>query len=214
MNLKAISICIAAVLVLTGLLAIVQAKYERAVEERSQAIKYSLAKDDSLAYMKTKLGKESARSTVLDLTLRNLQRLQSQERLAWVKQIEGVNKRMNNVEQITSTTARAVATFKIGLKDTTVVIQTDTTEIPKSFHALAFDNKDKWIRIRGYVMPDTLVAMPEVYVPLQSVVYWQRRKFLGLKIGKKDWFKQTTSPNPYVRITSDELIRVSKNIPK
>lgn len=200
---------------LGAIIGIQQRALEKARTEREQAIQFSNSKSDSLEYLETKLGQASAKSDVLDLTIRNLRQLQQDKDLAWIKQIEGINKRMNNVEQIVSTTARAVGTFRIGLKDTVInIVPVDSAAAPNSVRSLAFDNHNKWFRLKGFIMPDTLVVTPEIYVPLQSVVYWERKRFLGLKIGRKDWFKQTTSPNPYVKITEDKLIRVSKHKPK
>lgn len=209
MNLKAILISTGLVLVLGSLLALQTHRLKTVKAERDQVIDYHNSKDVLVQQLTTKLGQASVRSEVLDLTVRNLQKLQSDKDLQWLKQIEGINKRMNNVEQVVSTTAQVVGNFKIGLRDTTI-FQQDTSKILNSFHALAFDNHNQWISLRGYIMPDTLLVTPRVTVPLQSVVYWEREKILGLKIGSKSWFKQTTSPNPYVTITEDKLIQVSK----
>lgn len=211
MNLKVILIAGTVIVILSGALAIQQVRLERTIEERDQAISYSLSKDDSLEYMTTKLGQVTSRSIVQDLTIRNLQKLVTDRDLAWIKEIKGINKRMNNVEQIASTTARAVATFKIPLGDTTIF---SLDSLQQKFKT--FDNQNKWIRLRGLILSDTVVVKPEVSVPLQSVVYWERQKgFLGLRwFGKKEWFQQTKSDNPYVTITEDELIRVSKRKPK
>lgn len=216
MNLKFISICIAIIIGLAGLLALAQARLQEAREERDQAIKYSISKDDSLVHMKTKLGQASARSEVLDLTVQNLKRLQSDKELAWIKEIEGIKKGLKNVEQIISTTATVASTFDVGLKDTTIYKPPAQGKLGvDSIFAKAFDNGNQWIRLKGYILPDTLVITPRVNVPLQSVVYWQRKKWIfGLRLGKKEWFKQTTSLNPYVTITEDKLIRVSKHAPK
>src|SRR5690606_2869448 len=200
------------IFVLIGLLAWRQTAYERAKTELDQAIQYNLAKDDTLEYMTTKLGQVTSRSRVQELTIRNLERLQADKELKWLKYIEGINKRMNNVEQIMTTTARVVGNFSIPLRDTIIFLQ-DGTE-PTS--GRIFDNKYEWFHLKGIILEDSLLVTPDVPVPLQSVLYWQRElwpkirikkgaegekdKFIGLRIGKKEWFKQTTSVNPYVRI--------------
>lgn len=207
----------AVIMILMVVLAIQQSRLEIAVTERDQAIQFSQAKDDSLVQLTTTLGQVTTRSEVQELTIRNLERLQADKELSWIKEIRGVNKKLNNVEQIMSTTLKAVATFKIGLQDTIIHLQPpDSSGIPSSIQAQFFDNENEWFGIRGYILPDTLVVIPEVYVPLNSIVYWERKKgFLGLRwFGRKEWFKQTTTPNPYVTITQDKLIRVSKRKPK
>lgn len=212
MNLRIISFCVVLIIVLSIISLSVWNKYQTAVQERDQVIQFSLAQGDSIHQMSTKLGQASARSRLQDLTVSNLRRLQHQKDLAWLKQIEGINKRMNNVEQISTTTARLMTTFSTGLRDTTVSVPLDSGGVVRTIPARAFDNKNKWISLKGLVMPDTLIVTPIVNVPLQSVVYWQRKRsrLLWFRIGRKEWFKQTTSENPYVTITEDKLIQVSK----
>src|SRR5690606_13403794 len=111
LNTKIITIAGGVIFVLIGLLAWRQTAYERAKTELDQAIQYNLAKDDTLEYMTTKLGQVTSRSRVQELTIRNLERLQADKELKWLKYIEGINKRMNNVEQIMTTTARVVGNF-------------------------------------------------------------------------------------------------------
>lgn len=226
MNIKPLIILTIVSLFAIGLCAYLQLRLEIALTERDQAIQYSLSKDDTLEYLTTKLGQVTSRSRVQDLTIRNLERLQADKELRWLKHIEGINKRMNNVEQIMTTTARVVGSFNIPLRDTSISLQ-DGTGLTSG---RIFDNKYEWFHLKGIILEDSLLVTPDVPVPLQSVLYWQRElwpkirtkkgtegekdKFIGLRIGKKEWFKQTTSINPYVRITEDKLIRVSKRKPK
>jgi hypothetical protein len=206
MSIKITAILIIALVAVVGALGIVLTKLERAQEERDQAVDFSNARQDSIAYLTTKTGQESAKTTVLDLTIRNLRRLQSDERIAWVRQFDGIKHDLRNLEQATRTTARLVAEFKIPMGDTTIILP-DSTRV----QAKTFDNHNEWFRLRGVVTADTLVATPEVTVPLESVLYWERpHKVLGVRYGRKKWVNETTSPNPYVKITKSEIIRVGR----
>ena len=193
---------------------------QRVKTERDQAVEFNNATQDSLRYFKNGWGRETARSAVLDLTLRNAQRLQSDERLAWVRQFESVNKRMNNLESATRTVAQAVGSFTMPLKDTSLILSgwlNDSTWLALGdtadrapTPARVFDNTNEWIRVRGIITDDTVTVRVNTKVPIESVVVFERKKVLGLKIGRKQWFQETASPNPYVRITESTVIRVSK----
>lgn len=178
-----------------------------AIEERDQAVSFTLAKDDTIQYLTTKNGQISAQTHVQELTIRNMRRLQSDERLSWIRNFEGINKRMSNLESATRTTAVAVANFKIPLGDTTIIMP-DSTKV----HARTFDNHNEWYRIKGFVAGDTLVTTPEVTVPLESVIYLGKRtkKILFFRVGPREVLSETTSPNPFVKITKSEVIRVTK----
>lgn len=186
-------------------------KFQRVKKERNQAIEFSNARQDSIEYFKNAWGRETARSAVLDLTIRNARRLQSDERLAWVRQFESVNKRMNNLESATRTVARAVGEFKIPIDTTTQQGWTwldDSTWLQPNVRT--FDNHNEWIHIRGTITADTVVVYADAKVPIESVVVFERKKFLGLRIGRKQWFTESASPNPYVKITESTVIRVGK----
>lgn len=222
-NLKLIAGLGAVILLLSTLLAVSLSETSRVKSERDQAIQYTKSTQDTLVRRTTKLGQESVRSKSLGLSLNVLQQLREDDRIAWVKQFEGVHKRMNNLEQISSTTAIVSAEFKTGLKDTLITTNRFLSSVDSSsslgttFLARTFDNKDKWIHITGLIFPDTVIINATAEVVLQSVLYWERKKWPKIKVGKKDfgprwgrkeWFKETTSPNTYITITKDELIQV------
>ncbi len=216
MQIKIISILGGAVILLWVTLALLIKRLDTVKTQRDQAIEFSNSRQDSLEYFKNAWGRETARSAVLDLTLRNAQRLQSDERLAWVRQFESVNKRMNNLESATRTVARTVGTFSIPTQpvDTTGFDKwwNDSTFWQTEDLALTrtFDNRDEWIRLQGTITDDTVVVRANALVPIENVVVFERKKILGLRIGRKQWFSETASPNPYVTITESTVIRVGK----
>src|SRR5687768_16421575 len=115
--------------------------------ERNQAIKFDLARQDTIETYKNKLGITIARAEIQDLTVRNLRKLQDDECLFWIKQFETVNYRLNNVEQASRFTASTVGNFKIPLRDTTIIVNDST------FKVRTFDNHDQWLRVSGVVTP-------------------------------------------------------------
>src|SRR5690554_3066904 len=208
MSLNMLSLSIIGSIIAAVMIVILFLKVENLIIERDQAIQYSLAKDDSIQYLQTKLGQAAAKSKVQDLTINNLRRLQEDKELAWIRQIEGVNRRLNNVEQISSTTAQAVGSFKMGLRDSIIYADEDVSKVnPISVSFFSFE--DNWANIKGYFADSAYISDLRIDLKLQSVVYWERKhRFLGIRFGKKQWFQQTTTDNPYVTILDDQLIRV------
>lgn len=194
----------ALILIMGTLLAFGYKKMAVLKTERNQAIKFDLARQDTLETYKNKLGITIARAEIQDLTNRNLRKLQEDERLFWIKQFETVNNRLNNVEQASRFTATIVGNFKIPLRDTTIVVNDST------FTVRTFDNHDQWLRVSGVVTPDTIEVIPNVKIDIQSVLVWQRRKFLGLRIGKKEYFAEAKTDNPYATITGMEITKIGR----
>jgi hypothetical protein len=196
----------AVIIALMGTLWIAKSQVDKLRNEKNQAIAYIKAGNDSTTYYRNAHGIEVAKNEVLDLTVRNAKDLQDDERLAWIRNFESVNKRLNNIEQASRTTMQIVGDFKIPLGDTTIVnIDSTITRARK------FDNHNEWFRIKGIVTSDSIVTTPYIPVPLESVIVWERKhKFLGIRFGKKQYSSETSSPNPYVHILKHEVIRIGK----
>lgn len=181
-------------------------KLDTALGERDQAISFNNSKDDSLTHYISKYGQEVAKNHIQDLTVRNLRKMQHDERLSWISKFDGVNKRLNNVEQATRTTAHIVGSFHIPLADT-VYKHVDGTLVK----AKTFNNKDPWLNLSGVITGDSVLTKADVPVPLESIILWERKgKFLPKVFGRKEYSTQTTSANPYVKITKHELTRFAK----
>lgn len=221
-NLKLITILGGIILFLSFMLAASLASRSRIMDERDQAVEFSTSQSDSLKRTTTKLGQESVRSKVLDQSNRNLIKLSEDTRISWIKQFSAIHKRMNNLEQLSSTSANFSTEFKSNLSDTVIHVL-DLTHFSKDSSTIQilrkFDNKDPWIRVRGTIFPDSIDIKASGVVKLQSVVYWERNRWPKIRIGKKEigprigskvWYKETTSPNPYITITEDELIKVGR----
>jgi hypothetical protein len=206
MQIKAILILSAIIIGMSGAMVIAWRQLNKARDERDQAVEFNNIRDDSLQYFRNKAGHEVARAQVSELSASNARAMLEDERLAWIRNFESVNKRLNNIEQASRTTAVAMGNFRIPLRDTMILnIDSFLTKVK------TFDNHNEWFRIRGMVLEDTVVTTPIIPVPLQSVLTWQRkRKLLGIRFGRKQWFSETASENPYVKITKHEVIRVGK----
>lgn len=180
-------------------------RIDRLREEREQAITFAATESNTTEFYKNKADRETARAGVLELSLRNTRELIENERLNFVRQFDGVNRRLNNLEQVSHSTAQVVASWKLPLRDT-IILNLDSTRTPAKF----FTYTDSLNHISGIVSGTEIIPRIQITVPLQGAVFWQRKKFLGLRIGRKRWYSDITSTNPNVRITKHEFIKVKK----
>lgn len=187
-------------------------------EERDQSLDYIKSKDDSITYYVNAYGRQTARLKTSELTNRNMKELMETRELEWVKQFRSVKKNAKNLESASQVGAVATGTFSMPLelnefylfdKDGNLVKKPiDTVAVCPTRH---FDNHNEWFRIQGKVTADSIVVTPMVPIKLESVVTWERkRKFLGIRFGKKEYYSEISSPNPYVEITEVKVIRVGR----
>lgn len=205
MNFKMIVVVIAVMIIMAGTIALQRQRINTLSDERDQALNFAAGDPEQLTYYKNKAEQETARAQLLDLSLSNMRELIHDERLSFVKQFEGVNKRVSNVEQAQQTTAQVVREWKLPLRDT-FLLNIDSTLLPGK----TFNYRDSLNVISGTIIGNEINPKIEITVPLQGVVYWERKKVLGLRIGKKKWFSDISSTNPYARVTRHELIRIKK----
>lgn len=211
MQTKIILVGIIILLLLGGGFITVSFLYKQAIDERDQAISFNNARGDSLKHFVNKAGEASVRASVSDLSAANARKMADDERLSWIRKFEAVNKRLNNIEQATRTTAVATANFRIPLRDTIIWKKFNLNKDSTQVLARSFDNHIEWFRIRGFVLSDTVVTDPYVPIELQTVFLWERkRKILGIRFGRKQWFSESASTNPYVEIKKHEVIRIGR----
>lgn len=176
--------------------------------EKNQAISFNLAQFQKIQQYKTDSGKLVSRIQNQELTINNLRNLIDDPRLSWIKELESVNKRLNNVEQVSQYTAEVVGNFKIPIRDTTIYVNDST------FKIRTFDNHNKWLRVSGVIMPDTIEVIPYVKVNVKSVLLWERSKWpsqkFGVRIGKKTYYSEAMTDNPYATITGMEITDIIK----
>lgn len=185
-------------------------------EERDQSLDYIKSKDDSITYYVNAYGRQTARLKTSELTNRNMKELMETRELEWVKQFKSVKKNAKNLESASQISAVATGLFSIPLSDMAIdvgvkdsnIVTIDTLHLCPTRH---FDNHYEWFRIQGTVTADSIVVTPMVPIKLESVVVWERkRKFLGIRCGKKEYYGESSSPNPYVTITENKIIRVGR----
>lgn len=116
---------------------------------------------------------------------------------------DNLNKKLNNVEQLSKTTVAAVAEFSGGLVDTVVV--RDSAQVA----AFKFEVGDQHFQVEGLAIPSLkqVQLKPSFSAEIYAVTYWQRkRKFLGIRFGKKEYKSEITSDNPYLKVSQHRVV--------
>lgn len=184
-------------------------KWRTALTERNQVITYHNNTQAELKHYKNRVNGleiEVAKKGASALDISSLQALSKSKDLEWLKQFEGLKSNLKNLESAVNLNAEYVAKFSTIGKDTTTLV--NGIETP----AFSFENKTKYMLETGIVIPSLkqVNSNLRIEVPIQSVVYWQRKKFLLLRIGKKEYFTEITSPNEDVHITQMDQVLVKK----
>ncbi len=205
MELKIIIVTTVLIAILSGAVVMEEKKIRQLYDEREQALAFANIQKSNTTFYKNKFGHETAKTQILDLSLRNARELRSSDRLKFIAQFDGINNRLNNLVEVSQSNARFISEFKLPLRDT-FLLNVDSTLLP----AKVFTYKDSLNNISGTIIGKEIKPRIEITVPLQGAMYWQRKKILGLRIGRKKWFSDLTSTNPFVTIKSQEVIRIIK----
>jgi hypothetical protein len=204
---KSISVLLMALIVSSVVIALLWSRLSKVSTERDQAIEFSRSTNDSLITYVNKFGQEVAKTEVLQLSVDNARKLIEDERLSVVKYFNGINKRLNNLEQITTTEVEYS-------KEIDVPILPPADSAQKAAGIRTFVFTDSLNSVYGWIRSDSIKVNMHADVPIYSVVYWQRRKnkwLLGLRCGAgKDWFDETMSTNPSVTIKKRSNIQVKR----
>jgi cbb3-type cytochrome oxidase subunit 3 len=198
---RTIGVVVVLLLLLTGNVVLFN-KWRKTERERKQAVQFSLADELAAKWYKGKYEREVIKVNVLDLSNRNARELRETDRLKFVEQFEGVKRSLRNVESVQSASITARLVGSAALRDT-INGQAFTLPVPGGFGLL-----------EGVIMLDTIRIKGTILVPIQGAIYWRRGKILGILWrgwpAKKIYEAHLTSPNPNIRITDFEFIRIGK----
>lgn len=156
---------------------------------------------------------EVSHNKVLELSMRNVGALRNTPELAFVKKFAGVNKKMNNLEETIKVQADVIARLKLSNHDTLAQTQNFASPQPDSIAGKSFTYGDEYNIINGLVLPDTTQLFVDIQVPIDGVVYWQKKHhfiFKNWRFGKKEYFSELSSPNKWVHISQHEFINVGR----
>lgn len=202
-------VIITAFLLISGLTYYVQILQDKLVQVKSDNRSLiQLYSDDhrDLAYYKTQHGQEVAQNKALQISHKAMQDLMESREYQWLSNFEGLKKSLKNLEIAQQITARVYDSVKVRLEQKPgwyVDQRGDTIKI----NLVKFEFQDKYAKIKArQITLDSAEVIYNINVPLQQVVYWDRKWFLG----KKHYESEITSPNKSIAITKLETIFVKK----
>lgn len=166
-----------------------------AENERDQAVMFATDTKKEVEVYRNKVGAVVTKSEQLELSLANVERLRDTERLQFLKQFDKLKKDLRNLE--------AAGTFDWLVEEDSIPMTESFVPCPDSIKVFTFKLKDAYNDIEAKVI-DT--PRFDIRVPINYIDYWERKWFLG----KKKWYRETTSPNKLIRLEAQESFVVSK----
>jgi len=166
-----------------------------AENERDQAVVFATDTKKEVEIYRNKVGVVVTKSEQLELSLANVERLRETDRLQFLKQFDRLKKDLRNLE--------AAGTFDWLVEEDSIPMVESFELCPDSIRVFTFKLKDAYNDIEAKVI-DT--PRFDIRVPINYVDYWDRKWFLG----KKKWYRETTSPNKLIRLEAQESFVVSK----
>jgi len=166
-----------------------------AENERDQAVVFATDTKKEVEIYRNKVGVVVTKSEQLELSLANVERLRDTERLQFLKQFDKLKKDLRNLE--------AAGTFDWLVEEDSIPMVESFEPCPDSIRIFTYRLKDQYNDIEAKVI-DT--PRFDIRVPINYIDYWERKWFLG----KKKWYRETTSPNKLIRLEAQESFVVSK----
>jgi hypothetical protein len=166
-------------------------------KEQKEGVEQLFSKKQAEVYIfKNKYGREVSRNNSIVLENKTIKQLVKDGNLQFLKEFEGLKKNYKNLEYAFHSLSKSVDSLHIHLKDSIINYVNEKGDTVK-FVAKNWKKQDKWSKFDyKEISPDSAILKYEVDVPLDGVLYWKRRWFLG----KKHYFSEMTSENPHVKI--------------
>ena len=210
MNFKLILGLAIVIAALSITLARVIQNYNRLKEEKANVQAFYSDKIKEVEVYKNRFGQTVAKNEALTLENKTIKELVKDGALKELKQLEGLNKRMNNLEFVYKITARALDSVRIRLQDTTRLV-VDSNGDSVYYRSTGFKYSDKWASFRAVqYSPDSITLKYSVTVPLTGAMFWKRKHPILWIFSKKEYFGEITSENPHVVIPELLNIKVGK----
>lgn len=164
---------------------------EIAQTERDQAVAIATQQKEETTHYKNAYNQEVARVKSTQISLDNVNRLIETKELSWLKQFNGLKKKYRNLEQASS--------VDMSFHGDSIIRRTVYVPCSDTLKLFRYYIHDEYNFIDAVVL-DTPIF--ELRAPIYIVNPWERKKFLGLRIGKKEYFLEATTPNKLIRIDS------------
>lgn len=199
------SFLIAAIIVMAFIITHLFGKVGKLSEEKAQLIEVADKNKRAAETYINLHGAEVSKNETLQLSLDNAQELNKRNELGNLKQFQGLRKNIKNLEAVVQIKNTIIQDLRLKNYDSVIVILADTIPVKK------FSYSDEFNSIKGIVKDDTSELVVNVKVPIEGVVYWERKKkFWFIRYGKKTYYSEFTSRNPWVTIENHETTIIKK----
>lgn len=170
-------------------------KMEIAERDRDQAITFATNEKKLVESYRNRLGNVVVQVEELNLSLANAVKLRETERLKFLDNFNKLKKDLRNLENAGS--------FDWLVVEDSIPVTSEVLTCPDSLRVWTYRLKDEWNDIEAKVIDTPRL---EIKVPVYYADYWDRKWFLG----RKHYYRETTSPNKLVSIQAQESIRFSR----
>lgn len=181
-----------------------------------------IAKRDSASatFYKNKYGIEVATNKQLTLTARDAIKLAETQNLKFLKQIEDLRRNYSNLERTIQIQGKLMfeTTLPIVTEPNTLILPGTLVDYDTSIFLKTkpytpthrFSYADKFNTLEGVIKNDSVSIKGSSLVPMYGAIYWNRKKFLGIGIGKKVYQNAFFTTNPWAKITGTEVIKIQR----
>jgi len=181
-------------------------KFQEQKEQKEEVEQLFSKKQAEISLYKNKYNEIVSKNETITLENKTIKELVKNGNLSFLKEFESLKKNFKNLESAYQIKSKVEDSIKVKIlpeEEEYVDEEGDTIE----FEAQNWKYADKWsdFDVRQ-VAPDSVSFKYTVNVPLDGVVYWKRKWFLG----KKKYFSEITSENPHVKIPEFLNIKVGR----
>lgn len=164
---------------------------ETAQTERDQAVAIATQQKEETTFYRNAYNEQVAKVKSTEISLDNVNRLIETKDFDWLKRFNNLKKKYQNLEQASN--------INISFRGDSVIKRTIYVPCSDTLELFRYYIHDEFNHIDAVVL-DTPVF--ELKAPIYIANFWERKKFLGLRIGKKEYFLEATTPNKLIRIDS------------
>ena len=210
MNFRLISLLIVIIVLLGTTIGRYHLMYTRMKEGKENVQKLYSKKMDEMEVYKNRFNHVVTRNEAIQLESRTIKSLMKDGELGQLKQLEGLNKRMSNLEFAYKITATALDSVRIRLQDTTR-LYVDTNGDSVYYRSTGFKYSDKWASFKAtQLSPDSISLTYSVTAPMTGAMFWKRKHPILWIFSKKEFFGEVYCENPHVVIPELVNIKVQK----
>lgn len=164
---------------------------EEAQAERDQAVSIATQQKEQTIHYLNAYNQEVAKVKSTEISLDNVNRLMETKEFNWLKQFESLKKKNRNLEQ--------AASINMSFRGDSIIKRTIYIPCSDTLKLFRYYIHDEFNHIDAVVL-DTPVFKSRI--PIDIVGLWERKKFIGLRIGRKEWFLEATTQNKLFPIDS------------